>query len=770
MIVECGQCSTKFKIADEKVTDRGVKVRCSKCKHLFMVKKEGVTELDEPQSKSPGETQKKPAAPDGLGVPDSVFKAPTKVAPPGSPPSIPSVATKKGDIFSKPTRVAQAPTRPESPGNPPKSPVPPPAFLGTGNKSLADQIDLDSEEEPKAFSQPSPSFSAASPSSLPPKPQAPASPPISAIPKTPLPPPPAARHKANIGPQLPPPPAGIKSDLSDDLFGDLGSLESEGSAPSVPVANPPAPPAPPAKPSEPPVKSAGPPAKPSEPPVRPAGPPARPPEPPVRPAGPPAKPPEPPVKPAAPPALSSAPAPSPSLDDPFAGIDISDSPSATVAESTEGLDAGRGSSPSDPVSGEAVGKPTSDLFGDLGDPFATLPDPLQSTEPIGSAVGGGPEGGSSPAAPDDPFASIDTASEAPSVAPAAVPDTAPSADPFASLDATQDQSTTAFGGDLTDNDPFGQLDTSTDGGESEPSGLQLGEDGRLTGEDLPEPPAQTKTLAPTVAEHGGATAAPQTAPPAPMSLAKRADGISARPPSLWLYKVGFGVIGLLMLLLLFVAYRSGGKPDLTSWSTYVRAFTGRSSSQVAAGELVVTKMDNTIYPNRDGHPLLILWGEVQSQTDSEKKAVTVTAMLMDKRGHVGDRKTVPVGLTFTPEEVFLMLDGPAVDAAYRVKLSQEKKSSISPGGKAAFMVIFFDHPDKMRDMEFKVEAKTSSDPLLGLPPVPDTPEEEASERAEGAMTTKKKDPTNTATAPVLVEKRGNFVRMKPKARKPTVDN
>lgn len=40
MIVECESCHTKFKLADEKVTAKGVKIRCTKCKHVFVVRKE----------------------------------------------------------------------------------------------------------------------------------------------------------------------------------------------------------------------------------------------------------------------------------------------------------------------------------------------------------------------------------------------------------------------------------------------------------------------------------------------------------------------------------------------------------------------------------------------------------------------------------------------------------------------------------------------------------------------------------------------------------
>src|SRR5581483_4099363 len=37
MIVKCEQCQTRFKIPDDKVTEKGVKVRCTKCQHTFRV-------------------------------------------------------------------------------------------------------------------------------------------------------------------------------------------------------------------------------------------------------------------------------------------------------------------------------------------------------------------------------------------------------------------------------------------------------------------------------------------------------------------------------------------------------------------------------------------------------------------------------------------------------------------------------------------------------------------------------------------------------------
>ncbi|MBW2503409.1 MAG: zinc-ribbon domain-containing protein [Deltaproteobacteria bacterium] len=37
MIIQCDECQTRFRLADEKVKSKGTKVRCSRCKHVFTV-------------------------------------------------------------------------------------------------------------------------------------------------------------------------------------------------------------------------------------------------------------------------------------------------------------------------------------------------------------------------------------------------------------------------------------------------------------------------------------------------------------------------------------------------------------------------------------------------------------------------------------------------------------------------------------------------------------------------------------------------------------
>jgi predicted Zn finger-like uncharacterized protein len=887
MIVECGECSTKFKIADEKITSRGVKVRCSKCKHLFVVKKGGKTEQIEKPAKT--KEKKKPAKPkpavaepivdgptmkvprpDGVGIPESVFKAPTKVTappppppppPPGkSPPKISAAdSTELDDIFSRPTKVG--PTPPPV-ADQKKFPVPPPPLAGDGGKSLADQIDLDGEE-PK--SKPLPSAAPEAPLSAPPPP-VPAStvppppvtiksgaakpdtlPPPSAVPSAvpDLKSPGATSQPPQAAPKKAPPPAtSPDSGLGDDLFGDLSALETEKKQPaqsSVPV-----------------------------------------PQIDFEPAA------------AKPPAASQPVQPSATMsDDPFAGIDISNGAQPGPASQPQPAPeppSPQDSPPSspDPVSGEAVGKPTEDLFGDLGDSFseappATIPQPLKAAppaakadappvappatppaatpDPIGAVpsaatpdpFGGAPSAatpdpfgdapsaatpdpfaslgvgdadqaspeidlagpGSQPAQPpmpassmsDDPFAAIDTT--VPSDSPPAglaLDDSGPSgletadktpldSDPFGAGEISTGLSEPGAdqGGAFQDSDPFGQLDSAAaepqDG--PGPSGLQLDEDGKLTGDALPEPPPPTKAIQSTNAQ---AQQAPQHSPASPAPMAPAPAELRRSTGALWVYKVGFGVIALLMALLLFVAYRSGGKPDLTSWDTYVRAFTGESSTVEAGGDLLAVKVANTAYPNQAGHQLVVVWGEVENPTVEDKAAVAVTGKLLSKRGKTRAEFTAPAGIAFTPMEVFKMDDELAVEAAYRSRLDKIADLKIPPGGKVPFMLIFFEHPEEMDDVEFNVHPAVSQDPLRGLPPAPaPVPGPDSEDKsAEGEAETQdkpdspkaaKKTTPKPAPAPktppkavpksdskvIEVKKKGDFIKMKPAAKEAKKD-
>ncbi len=148
MIVKCEQCQTRFKIPDEKVTDKGVKVRCTKCGHTFRVTRESAA--------SPSGTSTPAVPPPGAAPADAGFDpfekfgaAPeppkghstrpgfyaegveaTKAPPPPAPPPAPWNAPDSGlgdDFFQETTRVMPLTVPPEArPPVPEFAPVVPP--------------------------------------------------------------------------------------------------------------------------------------------------------------------------------------------------------------------------------------------------------------------------------------------------------------------------------------------------------------------------------------------------------------------------------------------------------------------------------------------------------------------------------------------------------------------------------------------------------------------------------------------------------------------
>ncbi|WP_415829633.1 zinc-ribbon domain-containing protein, partial [Corallococcus exiguus] len=60
MIVQCEQCQTRFKIPDEKVTEKGVKVRCTKCQNTFRVAREPAPAPSAPPPAGPPAEQPDP--------------------------------------------------------------------------------------------------------------------------------------------------------------------------------------------------------------------------------------------------------------------------------------------------------------------------------------------------------------------------------------------------------------------------------------------------------------------------------------------------------------------------------------------------------------------------------------------------------------------------------------------------------------------------------------------------------------------------------------
>jgi predicted Zn finger-like uncharacterized protein len=61
MIVKCEKCQTKFKVADEHISDQGTLVRCSKCQSTFQVRRSGDPPAGDPLAMPPEAPNAEPA-------------------------------------------------------------------------------------------------------------------------------------------------------------------------------------------------------------------------------------------------------------------------------------------------------------------------------------------------------------------------------------------------------------------------------------------------------------------------------------------------------------------------------------------------------------------------------------------------------------------------------------------------------------------------------------------------------------------------------------
>lgn len=77
MVIVCEKCQARFRLADEKVSEKGVKVRCSKCQHTFIVKRPKA-EAEEPLPQPPGREAAKPPPPPSEQPPSPGPEVPTK--------------------------------------------------------------------------------------------------------------------------------------------------------------------------------------------------------------------------------------------------------------------------------------------------------------------------------------------------------------------------------------------------------------------------------------------------------------------------------------------------------------------------------------------------------------------------------------------------------------------------------------------------------------------------------------------------------------------
>ncbi len=139
MIVKCEQCQTRFKIPDDKVTDKGVKVRCNKCGHTFRVTRDMAQPATSqspavPASADPfarfGTTPEPPSAevtrPGVFALGVEATKSPELGLPKKAPP-YPNAPAAPFDFGSLTPPGAAAPTVPSVPAFIPSSVAAPPS-------------------------------------------------------------------------------------------------------------------------------------------------------------------------------------------------------------------------------------------------------------------------------------------------------------------------------------------------------------------------------------------------------------------------------------------------------------------------------------------------------------------------------------------------------------------------------------------------------------------------------------------------------------------
>ncbi len=202
MIVRCDQCQTRFKIPDEKVTEKGVKVRCTKCQNTFRVRKQpsevaGAAAAPAPAAPKPppptpfGEPLTDPFAafgpagePSGDATRPGFFAAGIEATRQPVSPSFEAQADLPRELFDGPTRVA---------------PLPPSLHVATGRPLPHSSA---TRERPEVTDPLAPSFSDA-PKEKSPLWAAPPQPPPPAPPPRPAAPPPAPPAPAPIQAQAP---------------------------------------------------------------------------------------------------------------------------------------------------------------------------------------------------------------------------------------------------------------------------------------------------------------------------------------------------------------------------------------------------------------------------------------------------------------------------------------------------------------------------------------------------------------------------------------
>ncbi len=124
MIVQCDSCNSRYRIAEEKILPQGIKVRCAKCKEVFVVKPpDEAQQIDKPQPPAPEKkSESEPSPPE----PPPPVETPPETPPAGKlPHAAPEQEPEDEPAPSEPPPEPQA----KEPSSQP--PLPPPGAKGT---------------------------------------------------------------------------------------------------------------------------------------------------------------------------------------------------------------------------------------------------------------------------------------------------------------------------------------------------------------------------------------------------------------------------------------------------------------------------------------------------------------------------------------------------------------------------------------------------------------------------------------------------------------
>lgn len=641
MIVKCEQCQTRFKIPDDKVTDKGVKVRCTKCGHTFRVAKDGVAA---PGSSPSGvqSTQTFPVVPAIAPVAGKATLPPKSVqlgggeedpfSAFGRPPSIPDDEATRPGVFVLGVEASRVPEM----GAPPIPPQAPPT------PAVGSAFDFSSLVPPS-------SAAAAAPAPPPvPRPVPRSSSPTAQVPPVAAPPQPAPFDFSALVPSAPPAPA-------QPAPFDFSAL---GASPAVPVSSP-------STPSFD-FSSLGP-GTAAEPP---------PPPPPAAPVGPP-----PPV-PSTPAFDFSGLGPPPAAPTLPAGLPLGSQPG--VPGPTAPLAAiPRGSQPGVPSipTGSQPGIPRGTQPGVARQVSTAVLPPIPA--PAASTTGAQP----AIAAP------WGTTGSNPAYRPQ-------SSAPFegelgGSSEARTDAVPALFGGQPAAHgadDFFGGSMPVEEKRAPLPDDLQ-GDEAKNALFDMAAalPPAPAEEPAPQ------ASAAPvAVARITPVRAAPEAEAPRRRRTALGIV-VNLFIAAVLVVALVVVgsAYLNEGKvsADTLSWDHLKATFA--PSTDFVAGDI-----SNGLYDTRAGKPVFFVRGEVTNRGSSAVK-VMVKAELLEGSTLVRAAESA-AGAPPSPEELFVLASADDLDAL-NAKVSQ-RAPVLEPGATAPFTVTFFEYPPDLKGFRVRVSA------------------------------------------------------------------